>query len=487
MNDIMIFSKILNDHLEHLRQIFKRLQDYNVILNSKKVFLEYFFIVLLEQIVNVLKLTTTKEKLTAIINLTFSLILKELKTYLNLTEYLRVYVIWYAQTSLFLQKRKTLLLKECSTKEKSRKNFFKNKLLERFIDVEIIFYKHLQQVFSDKKFLHHVNNIKRLFANVNIFKKRDIEAMIFHVKKNSEEEIAFNRFDIQSIMFLNKILTNAETRYWSAELKMIEVVWVIKKIRHLIELSRKQFIIIFIDHSTLTKIIKQTSLSTFNIDKLNLKLIRVSQYLSTLSIDIKMKSEKFHVISDALSRFFFITDNDKLRNFEENDAFEDLQYDLNVMIIQSINELKTFSFDVRSVYISDYLNVYFEQKECLIEMIDDYRKFLHDVYDSNSQWNKLKHKLEFRQDLENISDDIDFLLRRDLIYYFSKEKIFRLCISWSMKKNIYQMTHDDNHHCDFHRAYARTAESLYIRHMNKRLRRYIQHCKTCLERQITRH
>ncbi len=93
INDIMIFFKILDEHLNHLRQIFKRLQNYNVTLNSKKVFLEYSSIVLFEQIINALDLITTKEKLVAIANLIFSLTLKELKKYLKLTEYLRVYVV----------------------------------------------------------------------------------------------------------------------------------------------------------------------------------------------------------------------------------------------------------------------------------------------------------------------------------------------------------------------------------------------------------
>jgi hypothetical protein len=98
-------------------------------------------------------------------------------------------------------------------KDKSRKTFAKKILLNQFIEIEQQFYEHLQHVFSDKKFLHHVNNVRKLFVDVNISKKRDIEAMIFHVKKDSKEEITFNRFDIQSIMFLSKVLTNAEIRY----------------------------------------------------------------------------------------------------------------------------------------------------------------------------------------------------------------------------------------------------------------------------------
>jgi hypothetical protein len=95
MNDIIIFSKIFDEHLNHLRRIFQRLQNYNVTLNSKKIFLEYSSIMILKQVINVLDFITIKEKFVAIANLIFSLILKILKIYLNLIDYLRVYVSWY--------------------------------------------------------------------------------------------------------------------------------------------------------------------------------------------------------------------------------------------------------------------------------------------------------------------------------------------------------------------------------------------------------
>jgi hypothetical protein len=323
MNDIMIFFKNFENHFNHLRQIFKRLQNYNVTLNSKKVFFEYSSIMLLKQIINALDLTIAEKKLVAIVNLTFLLTLKKLKIYLNFIDYLRVYVSWYAQIFLSLQERKILLFKNDLVKSKSRRTFAKRISLNQLIEAKQRFYEHLQHVFSDKKFLHHVNNARKLFVDVNIFKKKNIEAMIFHVKKDFEKKIIFNRFDIQSIMFLSKILTNAESRYWSIELKMIDVVWVIKKIRHLIEASRNQLTIIFTNHSTLTEIIKQTFLNTFNIDKLNLRLVKAFQYLSILSINIKVKSEKFHIISNVLFRLFSIM-NIHQSSIDEKSVFEDL-------------------------------------------------------------------------------------------------------------------------------------------------------------------
>ena len=73
------------------------------------------------------------------------------------------------------------------------------------------------------------------------------------------------------------------------------------------------------------------------------------------------------------------------------------------------------------------------------------------------------------------------------MYYVSKNRIFKLCIPWKLKKDIFHLTHDSNHHCEYHRAYVKTVEFVYIRHLSKRLRKYIKHCKKCLKKQTTKH
>jgi hypothetical protein len=186
-------------------------------------------------------------------------------------------------------------------------------------------------------------------------------------------------------MFLSNMLTNAETRSWSTKLKITEMIWIIKKIRHLIEFSRKQLTIIFIDHAIFVEIIKQTSLISFNINKLNFWFMRASQYFSALFINIKIKSKKFHIISNALSKLFSIADNDKFRNLEEDNTFKDLKYDLKTMIIQSISEFKTSFFDTKSKQIHDYFDLFFDQNDTLIEMTKFFFKFLLDAYAKDAQ------------------------------------------------------------------------------------------------------
>ena len=76
----------------------------------------------------------------------------------------------------------------------------------------------------------------------------------------------------------------------------------IKRIRHIIDFIKKSFIIIYIDDFIVVSISRQIILITFSIDKLNLRLVRASQYLFNFNIIIRYKFDKFNVIFDVLSR-----------------------------------------------------------------------------------------------------------------------------------------------------------------------------------------
>ncbi len=75
------------------------------------------------------------------------------------------------------------------------------------------------------------------------------------------------------------------------------------QMRHLIQSSKKSMII-QIDHAAILNICKQTSIiNTNSTMKMNLRLIRAFQFLSQFSnLEIRHKSEKYHLIFDILSR-----------------------------------------------------------------------------------------------------------------------------------------------------------------------------------------
>lgn len=83
MNDIVMFSNSVKEHVIHLQAIFELFVSLQICLSLKKTFLEYSFVTLLRQKENDLRLVTTTEKLEVIIKLRFSATLNELKIYLD--------------------------------------------------------------------------------------------------------------------------------------------------------------------------------------------------------------------------------------------------------------------------------------------------------------------------------------------------------------------------------------------------------------------
>lgn len=85
VDDIVIFSHTAKEYAKHLHEVFDVLDENNVSIKPSKAFIEYPIVSLLEQKVNSLGLATTKEKLRAISLLQFPKTLRQLETFLRLT------------------------------------------------------------------------------------------------------------------------------------------------------------------------------------------------------------------------------------------------------------------------------------------------------------------------------------------------------------------------------------------------------------------
>ena len=85
-------------------------------------------------------------------------------------------------------------------------------------------------------------------------------------------------------------------------------------------------------------------MTTISIDKLNLRLVRASNYIQRFNLDIRHKSNKQHIVSDVLSRL--VSDNinaSVIRNFDENE--------LDALFTISLIEMKK---DFRNRILDDY-------------------------------------------------------------------------------------------------------------------------------------
>jgi len=81
-----------------------------------------------------------------------------------------------------------------------------------------------------------------------------------------------------------------------------------------------------------------------------------------------------------------------------------------------------------------------------------------------------------------------FDIKDDLLYHIDQnsDRKSRLVIPKALEEEIFELAHR-SHHAGFHRTYQHIAESLYIRKLSTRLRKFIEHCPDCLLYQTRRH
>ena len=441
IDDIMIFFRSFKEHVKHLWMIFDLFTCLIISLKPRKFYLSYLSVTLLSQRVNGLDLLTAEEKVAALKGLAFLITLKALKTYLRLTEWLQHYMPYYMQITESLQARKTELLWESSVKEGNACKAFTFRMKLIPIKMKRQSFEILQRSWENLSFLHHFNLIMQLYMNVNTFKQYEYRGMLYHVKGNLMNN-DFSRSNILSILFFSKMLNRVKRNYWLTELKIAELVWMIRKTQHLIEASAK-LIIIFTDHSVIMSIVKQMSLSSSVTDKLNLRLVWASQYLSQFRLNVHHRSGKQHVISDALFRL--------------------------------LNESAIIRGDAESE--EGTLDKVFTLTVSLIKLSDDFRKEIKESYQKDRQWKKVFKMLEKAED---ISKGSWFLLKDGLIHYWDAvDERLRLCVSKALEGDIFLLTHDNKSHISFHHIYETLTANLYFRNMSKHLKKYIEHCKIC--------
>lgn len=244
-----MFLIILKKHLHHLCEVFNVLIKKNIYLFSEKFFLNYSSVHLLDQKINVLSLATLKDKLWVIISLKFSCTLTQLKKYLNIIRYLCQYISHYIIIMKSLQLQKTLLNKEVRDIEDNvRKCAADRTDVMKFIFKELNSFHQLQTLFNYFSLLTHFDFKCQLYIDFNMSKEFDFGAHVYHIKEDIKKNRILMQKSIESILFLSCLFINVKTQYWLTELKIANLVWMIKKVQHIIKIT-KSITIIYTDHS----------------------------------------------------------------------------------------------------------------------------------------------------------------------------------------------------------------------------------------------
>ena len=103
------------------------------------------------------------------------------------------------------------------------------------------------------------------------------------------------------ILFLLRLLKEAETRYWPTELEIAGFCWTVAKLRYMIEASR-QSTVIYTDYASTIQIATQININTIFLIRMNNRHLRFLEYLSRFRLEVRHFPGRENVISDALSR-----------------------------------------------------------------------------------------------------------------------------------------------------------------------------------------
>ena len=283
-----------------------------------------------------------------------------------------------------------------------------------------------------------------------------MSAMMYHFKQIINDYPA--RFMIELIMFLNKRITNAEFRYWFIELEIADLMKILKKTKHMIDFAQ-QFFIIYTDYETAIEISRQKSFFTSFTNKLNFRLIKISEYIQRFNFIIRHKSEKKHVVSNVFFRF----------KTEESNA--DPEFKKNKLNALSIIMQKS---------IFNFFSV--------VEIFQKFRNFIMKNYQTESTWIKIKNTI-----VKTVRNEIriSFYDENNLIYFDEKRIINRishrqLCLFQIALKKTFRFVHDESH-LDFHKCYELLFFVYYIRGLTANFKIYLKHCSECQTNQIQKH
>jgi hypothetical protein len=276
--------------------------------------------------------------------------------------------------------------------------------------------------------------------------------------------------------------------------------------------SSKKSIIIQTNHAVIIDICKQRSIiSTNSVMRMNLRLVRTSQFLSQFSnLKIRHKFEKYHLISNALSRLQNLNKENLSNDHAElNELFvEYVIYVYNTILVKLNSEFRARiiekyfkdetwrkiirTIDENAALKKNAAKLFFVQESII--MLRESNSYMTSNIDSRSSksvssFNEIQKNSTSSKSFSRFNESQNNQHDKNFIYHVNKStKEKRLCISSNCVANILIIAHEhERKHSKFEITFEIISRSWYIRDLIKALRAYIRNCSQCLQIQIRRH
>ena len=262
LDDVIIFSASLDEHIQKLRTIFDRLRQTNLKIQLDKSEFLRKEVIYLGHTITKDGLKPNDDKITAVLNYPIPKTTTEIKSFLGLIGYYRRFIKDFAHV--------TKPLTSCLKK--------RNKIV------------------LDKNYIDAFNKCKELLTNAPLLQYPDFDKTF--ILTTDASNVALGAVLSQGpiggdkpVAYASRTLSDTESRYSTIERECLAIVWAIKHFRPY--LYGKKFII-YTDHKPLTWLNSQKDTSS--------KLTRWRLRLQDYDYEIVYKKGKQNLNADALSR-----------------------------------------------------------------------------------------------------------------------------------------------------------------------------------------
>jgi hypothetical protein len=264
LDDVIIYSKTFEEHLQHIDEVFGRIREANLRLKAEKCKFAAQELQFLGHVVGQDGVKPDPEKVDKIVNYPVPRNIRELRGVLGLFSYYRRFIKDFSQKASSLYE---LLKKEN----------------------EYIWTKDQQEAFEE---------LKQLITTAPVVKYPDFDQPFLLYTDASINGLgavlAQKDGKLEPVIaYASRTLTAAEKNYGITELECLAIMWAVKYFRQYIYGSK---LTIITDHSALTWLLNSSSEST------NRRLERWKIMLSEYDFDIQYRKGSTNANADALSR-----------------------------------------------------------------------------------------------------------------------------------------------------------------------------------------
>jgi RNase H-like domain found in reverse transcriptase/Reverse transcriptase (RNA-dependent DNA polymerase)/Integrase zinc binding domain/Chromo (CHRromatin Organisation MOdifier) domain len=466
IDDIVIFSDTAEEHLEHVEQVLRILDENRVCVSAAKSFAAYQAVRLLGYIVDGEGVSRTDDRVQAFRDMKFPATLDHLETYLGMAGYLRTGIPWFDVKSAALQARKTALNQELKTRykpgavSKAVRKARTSNLPFTPTKEELDSFQALQDnLVHDLKLYHHDPD-RTLFFKLDR-SKIAFGLFVFQLdpdwdgKQIPGRDTSLTNF--KPILFMSKLASQVEQRYSSTEGEVAAVAWACRKLRKMVQSNRNP-VQILTDHAATASIVTCTSLNTMDLNKANIKLAKAANYLSQFNLAVHYIPGALNVIPDALSRL---------------PTLSTLATDVMADELDDIGDEEAVTY-----HTSETTMVTTLRKSLTQRLMKGYLK--------DSKWQRIIDVVKERPDRKLITGEAyPFELHNGLLYHVSSDGCRRLCVPKGMIGTLLTMVHDNLHHFGINKMlYELRAVHFYDK--DAQVRSFIAHCAACRRNQTLR-